>query len=82
MAKPRAIQEWPDCIQPSSTFDVIGPMPEGYEMKLVDLYGAKVLAVDATGVKPPLCFDFRLRKFHPLPEVLWHLLENGGVSAR
>lgn len=52
-------------------------MPEGYEMKVVDLFGAKVLAVAATGVKPPLCFDFRLRKFDPLPESLWQEIESG-----
>jgi hypothetical protein len=28
------MQDWLDWIQPSSTFDVIGPMPEGYEMKV------------------------------------------------
>jgi hypothetical protein len=73
------MQEWLDWIHPSSTFDAIGPMPEGYELKVVDLYGAKVLAVDTTGIKPPLCFDFRLRKFHPLPEALWHVLQSGAV---
>jgi len=76
------MQEWPDWIPPSSTFDVIKPIPVGYELQVVDHYGAKVRAMDPAGVKPRVCFDFRLRRVDPPPESLWQAIESGEVHPR
>ena len=53
-------------IKPSGTFDLVTPVPDGYE---VDADGSTILAVDRSGAKPPLYFSFfeRARGWHPCP---------------
>lgn len=72
MSEEQLINDWLNSLKPNTTFDVIPPVPDGYEMRLEDIYGAKVVAVDATGVKPTLLFDFRSREFKPMSGNLTH----------
>lgn len=53
-------------VKPCKTFDLVTPMPEGYEMRLD---GTTILAVDPKGVGPTLYFNFpeRTRGWHPVP---------------
>ena len=53
-------------IKPCRTFDLVTPVPDGYEM---DADGSTILAVDRSGVKPTLYFSFpeRTRGWHPCP---------------
>lgn len=55
-----------DHIKPAGTFDLVTPVPDGYEMAS---YGSTLIAVDPAGVKPTLFFSFpaRNRGWHSYP---------------
>ena len=53
-----------DYVKPGHTFDLVTPVPDGYEM---DTDSSTLLAVDRSGVKPTSYFSFSARNggWHP-----------------